>query len=84
MLLAGSCSQPAPAFNRAVGVRTADFAYLGAGTQDWISGWLLDSHKTVVEGKTIYDFTPAFYFWIGASVLSVVLAACAWNVKPRE
>lgn len=60
------------------------FAYVGAGTQDWISGWLLDSHKSVVEGKTIYDFAPAFYFWIGASVLSVVLAACAWNVKPRE
>lgn len=60
------------------------FAYLGPGTPDWISGLLIDSHKTVVAGRTVYDFTHAFYFWIGASILSAVLAACAWNVKPRE
>lgn len=60
------------------------FAYVGAGTQDWISGFLIDGHKTVVDGRTTYDFGPAFYFWIGASVLSVVLAACAWNVRARE
>lgn len=60
------------------------FAYVGAGTQDWISGFLLDRHKTVVAGHTVYDFAPVFYFWIGASVLSLLLAATAWNVKPRE
>jgi OPA family sugar phosphate sensor protein UhpC-like MFS transporter len=60
------------------------FAYVGAGTQDWISGLLLDSHKTMVNGKAVYDFAPAFYFWIGAAVLSTVLAATAWNVKARE
>ena len=60
------------------------FAYVGAGTQDWISGFLIDGHKSVVAGKTVYDFAPVFYFWIGASVLSIVLAACAWNVRPRE
>ncbi|KAB2919189.1 MAG: MFS transporter [Dechloromonas sp.] len=60
------------------------FAYVGAGTQDWISGFLLDSHKTIVAGRTVYHFAPAFYFWIGASVLSLLLAATAWNVKPRE
>jgi OPA family sugar phosphate sensor protein UhpC-like MFS transporter len=60
------------------------FAYVGAGTQDWVSGFLLDSHKTMVAGKAVYDFAPAFYFWIAASGLSVVLAATAWNVKPSE
>ena len=60
------------------------FAYVGAGTQDWISGLLLDGHKTVVDGRTVYDFGPTFYFWIGASVLSMLLAATAWNVKPHE
>ena len=60
------------------------FAYVGAGTQDWISGLLLDTHKTMVDGKAVYDFAPAFYFWIGASVLSMLLAASAWNVRPRE
>lgn len=60
------------------------FAYVGAGTQEWVSGFLLDSHKTMVAGKTVYDFAPAFHFWIGASVLSLLLAATAWNVKPHE
>lgn len=60
------------------------FAYVGAGTQDWISGLLLDGHKTIVDGRTVYDFAPTFYFWIGASVLSMLLAATAWNVKPHE
>ncbi|MDP3069950.1 MAG: MFS transporter [Opitutaceae bacterium] len=60
------------------------FAYVGAGTQDWISGFLLDAYKTVDGGRKIYDFAPVFYFWIGASILSMVLAATAWNVKPRE
>jgi OPA family sugar phosphate sensor protein UhpC-like MFS transporter len=60
------------------------FAYVGAGTQDWISGFLLDGHKTIVDGHVVYDFAPTFYFWIGASVLSMLLAATAWNVKPHE
>jgi len=37
-----------------------------------------------VAGKTVCDFAPVFYFWIGASVLSIVLATCAWNVRTRE
>lgn len=60
------------------------FAYVGAGTQDWISGLLLDGHKTMVAGRAVYDFGPVFHFWIGASILSMLLAAGAWNVKPRE
>ncbi len=60
------------------------FAYVGAGTQDWISGFLLDAYKTMDDGKKIYDFAPVFYFWIGASFLSMILAATAWRVKPRE
>lgn len=60
------------------------FAYVGAATQDCISGFLLDRHKSVVAGHTVYDFAPAFYFWIGASILSAVLATGVWNVRPRE
>jgi OPA family sugar phosphate sensor protein UhpC-like MFS transporter len=61
------------------------FAYVGAGTQEWISGFLIDSHKFVdAAGRTAYDFRPAFYFWIGASLISCLLAATAWNVRPRE
>lgn len=60
------------------------FAYVGAGTQDWISGLLIEHHKTVVDGVTTYNFAAVFCFWIGASLLSMALAACAWNVRPRE
>ena len=60
------------------------FSYFGAATQDWISGYLISSGKTMVDGKAIYNFDQAFYFWIGASILSLMLAATVWNVKPRE
>ncbi len=60
------------------------FAYLGAGTQDWISGLLLERHRIVIQGQPRYDFSSVIYFWIGASILSVLLAAIAWNVKKTE
>ncbi len=60
------------------------FAYVGAGTQDWVSGFLLDGNRVVVDGRETYDSGPVFAFWLGASLLSMLLAATAWNVKPRE
>ena len=49
-------------------------SYVGAGLQDIISGWLIDSGKEVVDGVTRYDFSTAAVFWIAASVLSFILA----------
>jgi OPA family sugar phosphate sensor protein UhpC-like MFS transporter len=60
------------------------FAYIGAGTQDWISGKLIQSGKSVVQGVEIYDFSQAFIFWIGASIASMLLATLVWNTKPKE
>ncbi len=60
------------------------FSYIGAATQDWISGFLIESSKVVRDGKDIYSFDTAFYFWIGASLLSIILASLVWNVKPKE
>lgn len=60
------------------------FSYLAAATQEWVSGLLIESGKTVVEGVAHYNFEAAFLFWIGASVGSMVLALTVWNVKPRE
>ncbi len=60
------------------------FSYIGAATQDWISGYLIDSGKTVIEGVDSYNFDKAFYFWIGASIISMILALTVWNVKPKE
>ena len=60
------------------------FSYLGAATQDWISGFLIDSGKIVTGSETNYNFDKVFYFWIGASVVSLLLACFAWNIKPQE
>jgi len=60
------------------------FSYLGAATQDWISGFLINSGKIVSGGLTTYNFNAVFYFWIGASILSLLLACFAWNIKPQE
>ncbi|MDH3613713.1 MAG: MFS transporter [Gammaproteobacteria bacterium] len=60
------------------------FSYLGAASQDWISGVLIENTKTVVDGVTTYSFDTAFYFWISASVVSMLLALFAWNKKPHE
>lgn len=60
------------------------FSYLGAAAQDWISGVLIEQTKTVENGVTSYQFDNAFFFWIGASVLSLLLALFAWNKKPVE
>lgn len=60
------------------------FSYIGAATQDWISGFLIENSGLMVNGKVVYDFQNAFVFWIGASVLSLILALTVWNVKPKE
>lgn len=60
------------------------FSYLGAATQEWISGVLIENTKTTVDGVTSYSFDTAFYFWISASVVSLLLALFAWNKKPNE
>jgi OPA family sugar phosphate sensor protein UhpC-like MFS transporter len=60
------------------------FSYLGAASQDWISGVLIEQSKTIENGVTSYQFDNAFFFWIGASVFSLLLALFAWNKKPTE
>ncbi len=60
------------------------FSYMGAATQDWISGNLIEAGKTVVDGQATYNFDQAFMFWIGASILSMILAVTVWNAKPQE
>ena len=60
------------------------FSYLGAASQDWISGVLIENTKTVVGGVTSYSFDTVFYFWISASVVSLLLALFAWNKKPSD
>ena len=60
------------------------FSYLGAGTQDVISAGLISAGIEVVEGTKTYDFDSAILFWIGTSVVSMLLAATLWNTKIRD
>jgi len=60
------------------------FSYLAAAAQDLLSGYLIESHKVIVDGATVYNFKPAIIFWIGASVLSFIFAATVWNAKHKD
>lgn len=60
------------------------FSYMGAGIQDQISGYLIDQGMTIVDGIRYYNFDNAIIFWIGGSVLSMILAAILWNAKVAD
>ena len=59
-------------------------SYIGAGIQDVMSGVLIEGNKQVVNGTEVYDFSAINCFWIGAALLSVLLALLVWNKKSRE
>jgi len=60
------------------------FSYLGAGTQELISGRLIEQGVTIVDGVRQYDFDAPIVFWIGCSIVSMLLAASLWNTKIRD
>ncbi len=60
------------------------FSYLGAAIQENISGALIEAGMTVAGDARSYDFGPAVLFWIGSSVVSMLLAATLWRVRLRE
>ncbi len=60
------------------------FSYIGAAVQENISGALLDRHSHMVGADRVYDFGPAIWFWIGSSVVSLLLAATLWRAKLRD
>ena len=59
-------------------------SYIGAGVQDIISGQLINDGKTVVDGVTTYNFEAAGMLWIGAALVSLVLATLVWNAKSPD
>ena len=60
------------------------FSYIGAAIQENISGHLIERGMTVVDGVRTYDFSTVVWFWIGASFVSMLLAASLWRVKLRD
>lgn len=57
------------------------FSYLGAGLQELVSGKLIHQGTTLVDGVKHYNFDAPILFWVGATALSVLLAASLWNVQ---
>ena len=73
-------------------------SYLGAGTQDIVSGYLIKTQGVIEGGQKVYAFAHSTFtiggqpyeidyiaiFWIGASLLSILCTLTVWNVKPEE
>ena len=59
-------------------------SYIGAAVQDAISGFAIQSGKTVGDGASAYDFSSVAYFWVGAAVLSVVCTVIVWIMASRK
>lgn len=60
------------------------FSYVGAGIQENVSGYLIDKNSTIVDGARVYDFSEVIWFWLGASIISMLLAATLWRVRLRD
>ena len=58
-------------------------SYIGAGIQDILSGWLIDSNKTVIGGVDVYDFKWVGWFWIVASIISFLLVLIVWKARKK-
>ena len=60
------------------------FRYIGAATQDWISGLLIENGKTVIQGVTEYSFDTVFIFWIASSIIAFLIPLTIWKATPIE
>jgi OPA family sugar phosphate sensor protein UhpC-like MFS transporter len=60
------------------------FSYIGAAIQELVSGSLINSGMTFVDGHRVYDFGPAIWFWIGSSAVSLILATSLWRTSLRD
>ena len=64
-------------------------SYMGAALQDIVSGFLIESRKTVVDGITVYDFHDMRLFWLAAafvslSLLTVILVGSSHKKRREE
>jgi MFS transporter, OPA family, sugar phosphate sensor protein UhpC len=59
-------------------------SYIGAALQEIMSGYLIGSSKTKINGVVDYDFEVSKYFWFSASVFSVMIALFVWKAKGKN
>lgn len=60
-------------------------SYVGASIGEKITGRVLHGTTRVLpDGTKSFDFTIPVQMWVGAAIVSVLLAVSLWNVKPKE
>ena len=59
-------------------------SYVGAGTQDVLSGWLIGRGRLSGAGLPAYDFTSVRACWLAAALASVALTLLAWRMQRRQ
>lgn len=60
-------------------------SYIGAALQDAVSGFTIQSGKSVGTGaEACYDFSAVTWFWIGAAILSVLCTAVVWHMVSKQ
>jgi OPA family sugar phosphate sensor protein UhpC-like MFS transporter len=74
---------PKRAAGAAMGV-VGIFSYIGAAIQEQVSGILIDQNMAIAGDNRVYDFGPVIWFWIGSSVVSMLLAASLWRTRLRD
>ncbi|MBS0659301.1 MAG: MFS transporter [Verrucomicrobia bacterium] len=74
---------PARAAGAALGV-VGIASYLGAGTQDAVSGQLIDAFRTGQGASAVYDLRWVAAFWLTAAVGSILLTLAAWALAARR
>ena len=57
------------------------FSYLGAAIQENISAALISINIKMIQDERIYNFDAVILFWIGSSIISLILAASLWKTK---
>lgn len=74
---------PKEATGAAVGV-IGIASYMAAGLQDILSGFLIESRKTIVNGNVVYDFSAIRVFWISAAVISLMFLLVIWYIRNNK
>lgn len=59
-------------------------SYAGAGIQEVMSGIYIEDSGLMVDGLMTYDFSQIRIFWLGAAILSMILAVLVWNAKAND
>ncbi len=60
------------------------FSYLGAAFQERISGYLIEKNIHISDGVRYYNFDEAVLFWLGTSILSLIIASTLWRVRTAD